>query len=326
MFKKTVAAAAMTVAACIAAPVAAATWTAYNYGPSDSMANVQNFRKILSAVEEASGGELKFRVRLGGSLPIQASNITQAVGNGTIQFADDGFFLGNVVVPGILRLPMLLQSPEEYDLAVKVLEPYMDKEFEEQGVIVLGRYLYAHQSFYSSKPIENTNDVSGQKIRVTSPEQADIVQRYNGIPVTMGTPEVAPALQSGAIDGALTASAGGGKLWQDMFKYNYRLPVNYFDGLYIVNKKAFEALDPAVQEKIRNTVAELAPTTTHRLISEEDELTEGFRKNGMVVTLPDQETIDKAIEIVTPYWDQWANQRGPIAVEALAKVRAALKR
>jgi len=325
MFKKTLAAA-LTAATCIATPVAAATWTAYNYGPSDSMANVQNFRKILTAIEEATDGEVKFRVRLGGSLPIQASNITQAVGNGTIQFADDGFFLGNVTIPGILRLPMLLQTPEEYDLAVKVLEPYMNKEFEEQGVIVLGRYVYAHQSFYSSKPIEKTDDVSGQKIRVTSPEQADIVQRYNGVPVTMGTPEVAPALQSGAIDGALTASAGGGKLWQDMFKYNYRLPVNYFDGLYIVNKKAFESLDAGMQEKIRKVVAELAPTTTHRLLSEEDDLTEGFRKNGMVVTLPDPETIEKAIGIVTPYWDQWATQRGPVAVEALAKVRAALNR
>lgn len=326
MLKKTIVAAVMTVAAGITAPVSAATWTAYNYGPSDSMANVQNFRKILEAVEEASGGEVKFRVRLGGSLPIQAANITQAVGNGTIQFADDGFFLGNVTIPGILRLPMLLQTPEEYETAVEVLAPYMDKEFEEQGVIVLGRYLYAHQSFYSAKPIEKPADVSGQKIRVSSPEQADIVQRYNGIPVTMGTPEVAPALQSGAVDGALTASAGGGKLWQDMFEYNYRLPVNYFDGLYVVNKKAFESLDPGVQEKIRQTVAELAPTTTERLLREEDELTEGFRQNGMVVTLPDEQAIEEAIAIVTPYWDQWAEQRGPVAVEALAKVRAALNR
>lgn len=324
--KSTCMAAALVAATLLATPAAAATWTAYNYGPSDSMANVQNFRKILNAIEEVSEGEIKFRVRLGGSLPIQASNITQAVGNGTIQFADDGFFLGNVTIPGILRLPMLLHTPEEYETAVKVLEPYMNKEFEEQGVIVLGRYLYAHQSFYSAKKIESTADISGQKIRVTSPEQADIVQRYNGVPVTMGTPEVAPALQSGAVDGALTASAGGGKLWQDMFKYNYRLPVNYFDGLYVVNKKAFEALDPALQEKIRKTVAELAPTTTHRLLSEEDDLTEGFRKNGMVVTLPDQKTIDKAIEIVTPFWDQWAKERGPVAVEALAKVRAALNR
>src|SRR5690606_16513245 len=99
MFEKTFACIIVAAAACVSAPAVSATWTAYNYGPSDSMANVQNFRKILGAIEEASDGEIKFRVRLGGSLPIQASNITQAVGNGTIQFADDGFFLGNVTIP-----------------------------------------------------------------------------------------------------------------------------------------------------------------------------------------------------------------------------------
>src|SRR5690606_10886841 len=100
MLKRTFACAIVASVASGSAPAVSATWTAYNYGPSDSMANVQNFRKILGAIEEASGGEIKFRVRLGGSLPIQASNITQAVGNGTIQFADDGFFLGNVTIPG----------------------------------------------------------------------------------------------------------------------------------------------------------------------------------------------------------------------------------
>src|SRR3546814_4430935 len=82
------------------------TWTSYTYIPSDTMATAQSFQKILSAIETATDKEVAFRLRLGGSLPIQVSNITQAVGNGTIMFADDGFFLGNVKIAGILRLPL----------------------------------------------------------------------------------------------------------------------------------------------------------------------------------------------------------------------------
>lgn len=310
----------------LAQGVLGATWTAYNYGPSESMTNVKSFRDILTAIEEASEGEIKFRVRLGGSLPIQASNITQAVGNNTVQFADDGFFLGNVTIPGILRLPMLLHTPEEYDQAVEVLTPYMEEEFEAQGVVVLGRYIYPHQSFYSAKKIEGPEDISGQKIRVTSPEQAEFVERYNAVAVTMGTPEVAPALQSGAIDGALTASSGGGNLWKEMLNYNYQMPVNYFDGLYIVNKAQFESLAPELQEKIKEIVAQKGPNTTERLLNEEGSLTDQFIEEGMVVTAPEQKDVDEAIKSVSVFWENWAQERGPKAVEALNAVRKALGR
>src|SRR3546814_6349272 len=89
------------------------TWTAYTYIPSDTMATAQSFQKILSAIETATDKEVAFRLRLGGSLPIQVRNITQAVGNGTIMFADAGFFLGNVTIDGILLLPFLLNTDRQ---------------------------------------------------------------------------------------------------------------------------------------------------------------------------------------------------------------------
>lgn len=304
----------------------AATWTAYTYGPSDTMGTVKSFRAILDAIQKEAGDDLKIRLRLGGSLPIQATNITQAVGNGSIQIAEDGFFLGNVKIAGILRLPMLLQTPEEYDRAAEILQPYIEQEFEKQGVIVLGRYIYPHQTAYSAKPLAGLEDFRNQKIRVTSPEQSELISRFEGIPISMGTPEVASALQSGTVDGALTANSGGGRLWRDSLKYNYRFPVNYFDGLYIVNKKAFERLSPSTQAAIRERVAEMSPATTKGLFSEEEDLGKSFSEAGMKIVEPTQQDIDKATEMIEPYWAQWAQQQGPEVVEALAKVRAMLNR
>lgn len=310
-----------------AAPVAyAATWTAYTYGPSDTMGTVKSFRAILDAIQQEVGDDLKIRLRLGGSLPIQASNITQAVGNGSIQIAEDGFFLGNVKVAGILRLPLLLQTPEEYDRAAEILRPYIDKEFERQGVIVLGRYIYPHQTAYSAKPLASMEDFRHQKIRVTSPEQSELISRFGGVPISMGTPEVASALQSGTVDGVLTANSGGGRLWREALNYNYRFPVNYFDGLYIVNKKAFERLSPAKQTAIRDLVAKMAPDTTKGLFSEEAGLGRSFSEAGMKIIEPDQQDIEKATVLIEPYWEQWAQQQGPEVAEALSKVRATLNR
>jgi TRAP-type C4-dicarboxylate transport system substrate-binding protein len=308
------------------AGVQAATWTAYTFGPSASLANVQGMQRVLDDIEKSTNGEVKFRLRLAGSLPIQATDITQAVGNGTVKFADDGFYLGNVPLAGILRLPLLLLSQDDFDKAYAIAKPYIERDFEKQGVVVLGHFSFPHQVIFSTKKLESLADIKGQKLRVSSPEQAAFIERAGGIPVTLGGAEVPSALSSGTIDGVLTASAGGGKIWGDMLKYNLRLPVNYFDGFYIANKKAFSELSPEMQTKMRETVQRQAPGTTAQINKEELEVTDALKRKSMVITDSTPELEKAATQLASQYWETWAKQQGDDAVKMLAEVRKALNR
>ena len=146
------------------------------------------------------------------------------------------------------------------------------------------------------------------------------------MPITMGAPEVPPGLQRGTVDGVFTASAGGGKIWGDLLKSNFRLGVNYFDGVYLVNKAAFGKLSQANQQKVRAAVDRLAPTTTEQLFKEEDEVTAMLKGKGMVITQATADQTADAARKLAPYWDQWARERGPEAIEALQKVRAELRK
>src|SRR5699024_8847250 len=140
-----------------------------------------------------------------------ATNITQAVSQGgTIQIADDGFPYGNIPIAGILNLPMLLPTEAQFEKAVKVMRPYLLDAFAKHGIKVLAIYHYPQQVLWSSKKLTSFSDLKGLKIRVSSPQQAKFVETFGGVPVTLGTPEVAPALQRGVVDGAITASTGGG--------------------------------------------------------------------------------------------------------------------
>jgi len=299
-------------------------WNAYTFGPSESLANVQGLKRIIDAIEKDTNGEVKIRLNLAGALPIKSTDITQAIGEGTVQFGDDGFFLGAVPIAGVLRLPMLISNREEFDKAEAIMRPYIDRAFDKQGVIVLGRFVFPFQVAFSTKKLTSLEDFSGQKLRVSSPEQAEFVKRFGGVPITMGAPEVPPGLQRGTIDGVFTASAGGGKIWGDLLKSNFRLGVNYFDGVYLVNKPAFQKLSAQNQRKIREAVARLAPSTTVQLAREEGEVTATLKSKGMTVTEPTAEQTAAAAKRMAPYWDEWAKERGPEAVEALKKVRAAL--
>jgi len=70
----------------------------------------------------------------------------------------------------------------------------------------------------------------------------------------------------------------------------------------------------------RKDAAEL----TRELADSEDQVTAQLKAKGMVVTIPDDEARKQATAKVRDYWDQWAKSVSPDAVQALAKVRAAI--
>lgn len=315
-------------AALLRAPAATAeeSWNLYVYNAVSTVAAVKGLNTTIEQIEKDTNGALKIRLHLGGSLPINTTNITPAVSDDVVQMGDDGYFLGNVPIGGVLRLPMLIRSREEYDKAAAVMTPHLEKAFAKKGLVVLGQYLYPYQVAYSSKKLMSLADFKGQKIRVTSPEQGEFIKRLGGVPVTIGAPEVPAALDRGVVDGVLTANTGGGNIWRDMLKFNFRLGINYFNSVIIVNKERFDKLSPDVQAKMRKAFVDNLPLITKAMATEEDDLTKKFAEGGMTITQPTQADIDEATKAVSSYWEQWAKSKGPEAVNALKQVRAALGR
>src|SRR5665647_2406723 len=263
---------------------AAEKWDLYIYNPVSTVAAVKGLNTIIEQIEKETAGELAVRLHLGGSLPINTTTITQAVSDDVVQMGDDGYFLGNVPIGGVLRLPMLLRTLADYEKAATIMNPYLEKAFEKKGLLVLGQYLYPFQVAFSSKKLTSLADIKGQKIRVTSPEQGEFIKRLGGIPVTIGAPQVPSALDRGVVDGVLTASTGGGNTWKDLLKYNYRLGINYFNSVIIVNKERFGKLTPEIQSKVRKIVETNMPLITQAMKNEEEILTKKFADGGMTVT------------------------------------------
>src|ERR1035437_7127138 len=165
----------------------------YVYNPVSTVAAVKGLNTVIEQIEKATGGELSMRLHLRGSLPINTTTITQAVSVYVVQMVDDGYFLGNVPIGGVLRLPLLLRTLADYDKAAAIRNPYLEKAFEKKGLLVLGQYLYPFQVAFSSNKLTSLADIKGQKIRVTSPEQSEFIKRLGGIPVTIGAPQVPSA-------------------------------------------------------------------------------------------------------------------------------------
>jgi TRAP-type C4-dicarboxylate transport system substrate-binding protein len=318
--------AALVALACATPGRAAETWDCYTYIPNAQVIAAHNLETMLAEINDGAKGELAIRMHLGGTLSINAANITTAVSDDVIQIADDTQYIGSIPVAGVLRLPLLASDHEEYARAYDVLRPYIEAALAKKGVTVLASYSYPAQVLWGRRKIESLADLKGLKIRVTSPEQAEFVKRYGAIAITLGTSEVPASLDRGIIDGVITAASGAGYLWRDLLKYNYGLGTNFSDSLIIVNAERFDKLPPALQATLRAVTTKAAAQTTADMQREETVLTQKMKDAGMVVTPARAEDAAEARTRMAPYWDEWARTKNSTARGALAKVRASLGR
>jgi TRAP-type C4-dicarboxylate transport system substrate-binding protein len=322
-----IAAAVLTViAGIVCGPTAhAQSWNLYTFMPSMN-ASAKRIAVMLDDISKETDGKLAIRMHMGGSLQINSTTISQAVADNVVQMGDDSFFVGSVPIGGVLHLPLLVRNYDEFAAASKVLDPYIAAAYAKKGVILLGKYHFPPSVVWSTKKLTGLPDLKGQKIRTVTPEQREFLSLHGATGVTIGSPEVAPALERGVIDGVLTSSAGGGVLWKDLLKFNYRFPVSYPQAVVIVNAEAFGKLPPDMQAKVRKIVAEAMPQVTQAMRDEEDSLTKKFAADGMTVTTVRPEEVAQVGAKFPPFWESWAKARGPEVVEALGKVRKAVGR
>lgn len=313
---------------CFGLPAAAQgqLWKGYTFFSSANHPDFKSLETMAADFVAASGGTIQTRVNVGGSLPITATGVTQAVAEGVITFAHDGFFTGNVPIGGLPALPLLLPTHAEFQKAIEILTPYLERDLERKGVKLLATYNFPLQTIWSTKKLTGLDDLSGKKLRVTNALQAEFLKRFGVTPVTIGSPDVASALQRGVVEGVTTASAGGGRLWGDMLSYNLRLGLNYDLMLKIANKETFDKLPVALQAKMLDIAKRSAAALTKELADSEDEVTQQLKAKGVTVTVPGRDVYDAGIARIKEYWPQWAQATGPEAVEALAKIRTAVGR
>ena len=299
-------------------------WSGYTYLASDALPGSSNLIAMAEEFSDRAEGDVSLQINLAGSLGIKAADITQSVGSGIIELSADGFFLGSVEEGGILRLPMLMTTREEFETALKIVTPYLEEAFAEQGVVLLAQYLYPLQVAWGTYDLRSLDDIDGRKMRVSSPEQGAFVEAFGGSPVTIGGAEVPTALQTGVVEGVFTASVGGGRLWSDQLSSTYRLGPNFFNSAIIVNQAAFEALSPSDRDLLRDLAQKYANRATSENMANEEKVTADLEAGGIEVNAARDADIARARKLMAGFWDEWATGKNGRTQKALAEVRAAL--
>ena len=119
-----------------------------------------------------------------------------------------------------------------------------------KGLIGIGLLVNSPVTVLTRNPARHLADFKGLKIRIlTSDFQTEQVRRLGATPVAMSLGDVMPALQQGAIDGALAAVAPFTPLhFYDAAKYMTETGQYYVFLVVEMSKKWFDALPPDLQK------------------------------------------------------------------------------
>lgn len=289
----------------------------------------QQLQQFGDEVKKRTNGDVVITVRPAGELPFKPTEVVKITGEGQVQMGEalGSFMTGTVPIAGLLGLPLFLGSEEELSKAVPIVRKYMDKDLDRAGVKVLFHFLWPFPSIYGSgKPIRSPEDFAGRKLRVLSPQQAEMLKRLGGSSVSLTTPEVPVALERGTVEGVLTtAYTLVGSKWAEMTKWGYEGRLSGVDDYLIVNLVAYNKLSAPSRAALEAVAKEWGPKMTAASFVAEKESTELLRtKYKMSIVTASDADRRRMTDIMKPYWATWAQEAGPEAQKALAEVRAAV--
>jgi TRAP-type transport system periplasmic protein len=220
-------------------------------------------KRFAAMVEKDSGGRIKGEVYPSsqlGSIPREI----EGVQFGSIQgwLGPPEFLVGVDERYEVLSAPGLLD-----DLAHQsrvVTDPELVKLMlalgADKGIHGVALMLAQPSSVITRSPVRHLADFRGRKLRVLAADmQQDMVKRLGATPVAMTLGDVLPALQQGAIDGAVGAMT----IWTtmnywDSVKYITETGQPYIFVISILSKKWFDALPADLQAIVDADAAKAA--------------------------------------------------------------------
>jgi TRAP-type C4-dicarboxylate transport system substrate-binding protein len=150
-------------------------------------------------------------------------------------------------------------------------------------------------SIVSRTPIRHLADLKGKKLRVFASQfQSVAFARLGVTPVAMTLGDVLPALQQGAIDGAVAGTVIFNAMhYQDAGKYVTDIGQPVVFGMAEVSKKWYDALPPDLQQIIDKDAAAAAVQVNPETIAIDERSDQGWLAGGgELIKLPPDEQAD----------------------------------
>ncbi|WP_431855390.1 TRAP transporter substrate-binding protein [Azospirillum sp.] len=291
----------------------------------------------LKKIEQRSGGRLSVRYSYYAETPYKVTDALTVMRDGLAEMTEwlPSYSAGTYPVLAAPELPFLLpartssadgQAAVNRAWASPSVDAAMKRVLADHGAQLLGRYYFEPMNFWFVKPVKEVKEFHNQKVRVYSPELADLMAHVGSSPVNLSTTEVYTALQRNVLDGVITGSGNiRGSKWNEVLRSGYITNLMFTSTTILVSRKALDKL-PADLQAI---VVEEMKTTTDALqafMPQSDAAKQADLKTaGFAITEASPEDYARFREVAsTGVWPSWSKRAGGESEKILAEITSAI--
>lgn len=302
----------------------------YTHVGLDHPVNVE-LQQWADDVEDVTEGRVTVTLRTEGELPYTQDEGLSIIRGGLMEagLVAGGSVGGDEPLFDVPGMPFLVSNEEDLQAVLPVFEEHLNPVLEEEHDLVpLGYYVWPAQTLWlKGEDVQSLDDAAGKSIRVFNAAFAEATERLDMVPVTLPAAEVNPSLQRGVIEGAWTSvSHAVGSSLPELVDTAVRTNAGYIYDVFGIRKDQWEA----ISEDDRAAIEEASDTATERLMdvqigAGEDEFWAEVEGAGLNIVDPDPAELKAISEDLSDSYDEWAEERGPEAVEFLEAIQAELR-
>ena len=273
----------------------------------------ENLIQFAKDVDASTAGKLKISVHANASL-FKANEIKRAVQGGQAQIGEVLLvnFENENPIFGTDGIPFLATSYADSKRLYDAQKPVLEKLLAGQGMKLLYAVAWPSQGIFTKKEINSVADLRGIKWRAYSPATGKIAELIGAQPVTIQAAELSQALATGVIESYMSSgSTGYDTKTYESLKYFYDTQAWLPKNAVIVNKKAFDALDPTTQAALTKSASE-AEARGWKVSAEKDVYyKKALAEKGMKVVAPSPKLMQDMKQVGSIMLSDWQKRAGP---------------
>ena len=287
----------------------------------DSNFHTENAKEFAACVAERTDGALEIVVHGGGSL-FGGADIKRAVQTGQALIGERLLSAHANEEPlfGIDSIPFLASSYAESKKLWDATRPALEQLLDSQNMVLLYAVPWPPQGLYTKKELNAADDLAGVKFRAYNAATARMAELTGAVPVQIEAAELSQALATGVAESFISSGSTGydSKVWEQLthwYEVNAWLPYNHI----LVNKPAWESLDDAARQALRDCGDEAEARGTAKSEELNDWYKEQMMANGMTVE-PAGDQLRADLEAIgatmTEEWLATAGETGEAVIDA----------
>ncbi|MEO0410644.1 MAG: TRAP transporter substrate-binding protein [Pseudomonadota bacterium] len=278
-----------------------------------------NAMRFADEAATVTQGRVQITVHPGAVLGIKGPDSLRALGNNVVAMAEMAGFqqTGSEPILGLEALPFLVDDLEElYLLYRDFLRPDVEAAFARHDLKLLYLVPWPNQYLYTRQRADSIAGFKGLKVRTLDKNTTDFMERLGFTPIQMPSPDVVPALASGAIDATMTsATTGVAQKYWEFLDTAYATNHNWASNMMVVSNVAWDALSKEDQAALEALARRLEPEFWAIAKADDARTREILKENGMAIIKPSAIMMEEMRAVARPMWQDFADTvRGTDAI------------